>query len=124
MDTFVNAIVVHAEAIQVEMNAVRARLRCMPHTIHLAALKVWNHYHVLYLTLTHAILPSSCLRLLVQNGALLTRKQTLQVTITKIPLAYHSVKKPTMMQQLRKVVMRLIRALKTCRAPLNLFYWQ
>lgn len=44
MDTFVDAIVVRAENIHVDMDAVWARLRCMPHTIHLAALKVRNRY--------------------------------------------------------------------------------
>jgi len=47
MDTFVDAIAVHAQGIQIEMNAVWARLQCMPHTVHLAALKVRNIYCVL-----------------------------------------------------------------------------
>ena len=53
MDTFVDAIVVHAEKMQIKINATWARLRCMPHTIHLAALKVRNNCCVLYRTLTH-----------------------------------------------------------------------
>ncbi len=57
MDTFVDAIVVCAENIHVNMDAVWAQLRCMPHTIHLAALKVRNHYYVLYSTLTHSQAP-------------------------------------------------------------------
>ncbi len=40
MDTFVDGIVLHAEKMQITINAEWARLRCMPHTIHLAALKV------------------------------------------------------------------------------------
>ncbi len=57
MDTFVNVIVVHVENIHVNMDAVWARLWCMLHTIHLAVLKVWNHYYVLYSTLTHSQAP-------------------------------------------------------------------
>ena len=52
MDTFVDAIVSRAEKIQIIINALWARLRCMPHTIHLAALKVRTNYFFLCPTLT------------------------------------------------------------------------
>jgi len=47
MDTFVDAIVSRAENINIVVNPLWARLRCMPHTIHLAALKVRNKYYFL-----------------------------------------------------------------------------
>jgi hypothetical protein len=40
MDTFISGLKSRAEAIKVAFNTLWARLRCMPHTIHLAALKV------------------------------------------------------------------------------------
>src|SRR6266566_1478230 len=67
--------------------------------------------------------PSS-LRLLVQSGTLTIKKLTLQATITRIPLVYRLAKKPTMTQQPRKVMTRLIRGQKTHRPLLNLFCQQ
>jgi hypothetical protein len=43
MDTFVDGIISHAENMQITINENWAQLRCMPHTIHLAALKVWSN---------------------------------------------------------------------------------
>jgi len=43
MDTFVKGIVSRMEKMEITINADWAQLRCMPHTIHLAALKVWNN---------------------------------------------------------------------------------
>jgi hypothetical protein len=40
-DTFVEGIERRAKKAGVPFNASWARLRCMPHTIHLAAIKVW-----------------------------------------------------------------------------------
>ena len=40
MDMFVDGIVLHAEQMQIIINADWVQLQCMPHTIHLAALKV------------------------------------------------------------------------------------
>jgi len=40
MDTFVEAIQQLAEAVNISFNATWARLRCMPHTVHLAAIEV------------------------------------------------------------------------------------
>ena len=39
-DTFVNGIEKYAQAIGATFNALWGRLRCLPHTIHLAAIKV------------------------------------------------------------------------------------
>jgi hypothetical protein len=39
-DTLVDGVVQHARQHGISMNAEWVRLRCMPHTIHLAALKV------------------------------------------------------------------------------------
>jgi hypothetical protein len=52
MDTFVNGIVSHADKMAITINADWARLQCMPHTIHLATLKVSDNYHFLCPTLT------------------------------------------------------------------------
>ncbi|KAF8236578.1 hypothetical protein L208DRAFT_1251479, partial [Tricholoma matsutake] len=40
MDTFVDAIILCAKKMKIIINPVWAQLWCMPHTIHLAALKV------------------------------------------------------------------------------------
>jgi len=48
MDTFLTGIVSHAENMQISINAEWARLQCMPHTVYLAALKVWNNHCFLY----------------------------------------------------------------------------
>jgi len=40
MDTFVAGVVSRVEEVGITIDADWARLRCMPHTIHLAALKV------------------------------------------------------------------------------------
>jgi len=40
MDTFVTGVVSRAEDMQITIKTEWARLRCMPHTVHLAALKV------------------------------------------------------------------------------------
>ena len=39
-DTFVDGIEKHAHAMEAAFNAEWGHLRCMPHTIHLAAIKV------------------------------------------------------------------------------------
>lgn len=52
MDTFVTGFVSCTDDMQITINPEWAWLRCMPHTIHLAALKVWNNYCFLYHTLT------------------------------------------------------------------------
>jgi hypothetical protein len=41
-DTLVDAIVAHAKGQGISLHPQWIRLRCMPHTVHLAALKVSN----------------------------------------------------------------------------------
>jgi len=52
MDTFVTGVASHVENMQITINPEWAQLQCMPHMVHLAALKVWNNYCFLYHTLT------------------------------------------------------------------------
>ena len=40
-DTLTTSIETRCHALGIEFSARHARMRCMPHTIHLAALKVW-----------------------------------------------------------------------------------
>jgi len=40
MDTFIAGVVSRAEEVEITIDANWAQLRCMPHTIHLAVLKV------------------------------------------------------------------------------------
>lgn len=42
-DTFVDGIKMRCDAAGIPFNGKWARLRCMPHTIHLAAIKVCSH---------------------------------------------------------------------------------
>jgi len=65
MDTFVQGIVSRAEKREITIDADWAQLQCMPHTIHLAALKVWNN-HLIPVPHTN-IFPRS-LRLLVRKN--------------------------------------------------------
>jgi len=44
MDTFVQGIVSCTEKMEITIDVDWEQLWCMPHTIHLAVLKVWNNH--------------------------------------------------------------------------------
>ncbi len=69
MSTFVDGVESRAKAIGVAFNAHWARLRCMPHTIHLAALKV--RFECLFLR--HALVDA--LRQLLEGIGVVSKKR-------------------------------------------------
>lgn len=54
-DTMVDGIKARAALEEIKLDAAWARLRCMPHTIHLAAVKVSSLISVLIVSLTQSL---------------------------------------------------------------------
>ena len=101
-DTFVDGIERRAKKAGMPFNASWARLRCMPHTIHLAAVKVpsilfFNNFLIYQLIITY--LSSS--KGLVQFQAQKARKLHLVLVTTKMQLQHYLTVDMTTMRQLR-----------------------
>jgi hypothetical protein len=105
-DTLVDEIVKRAKEQGIYMNASWVRLRCMPHTVHLAALKVSSqlHWDVIVL-IKYPDIKCSCLKELVPFPKQKARRQHLAAEITKILPQHHSAANLTILQRLKVMKM-------------------
>jgi hypothetical protein len=80
-DTLMENIAIKCAAADISFDATDARIRCMPHTAHLAAIKVTDSPLFLFVTNRW----SSFLRLLVPYPNRLARRQRVNSQHTRMP---------------------------------------
>jgi hypothetical protein len=82
-DTLVAAFARRCRALKIPFSAVHGRMRCMPHTIHLAALKV--HLSFIYQTCLSCLTDFSCWRPLVLSPRKRNRRPSPERQHTRMP---------------------------------------
>ena len=100
------AIERHCNEVNIYFSAIESRLRCMPHTVHLAAIKVSLLFFCVFVRSSNPV--TSSLKGLVPSQSLMSRQQMLGVAITRIAQQCLLVMNMTMKQYYRKMTMTMI----------------
>ena len=105
-DMMMEAIEQHCNEANIYFSTIESQLCCMPHTVHLAAIKVSLLFFCVFVRSSNPV--TSSLKGLVPSQSRMSRQETLGVAITRIAQQRLSVVNMTMKQYYRKMMTTMI----------------